>query len=187
MSVFCPCAWGFLGEGEATIVGNGTYWMTGAHSGHNAITDDDVTLVNGTTLGGHCHIRKGAILSGNTGIHQFCWIGEMAMSQGHAGASTHVPPYVIFAGINQVIALNSVGLRRAEHITDEDRKQIKEAFRMLYRAHLTPTQALEKMDECTDWGAPVDRFRQFVRDVLQAEPPFKRALCPMGKWSVRRA
>jgi UDP-N-acetylglucosamine acyltransferase len=34
------------GEGKATIVGNRTYWMTGAHAGHGAVIEDDAILVN---------------------------------------------------------------------------------------------------------------------------------------------
>ena len=93
----------------------------------------------------------------------------------------HVPPYTLTAGINRVVGLNIVGLRRAEDITDEDRKQIKEAFSLTYRSSLTTTAALEKMDACTDWAKPADEFRQFVRRVISAEHPYNRGLCPLRK------
>ena len=96
-----------------------------------------------------------------------------------------MPPYVLFSQINQIVGLNAVGLRRAAHVAREDRRQIKEAFKLLYRSGLSTGKALERMDECTDWGEPADRFRQFVRRVLTAEPPYKRAMSKIGSWTKR--
>ena len=174
------------GQGNATVVGNKTYWMANAHAGHNAVIEDEAILVNGCAVGGHASIGRKANLSAHSLVHQFCWVGEMTMLQGNAGTSTHVPPYVILAGINRIVGLNVVGLRRAEHLTGEDVHQIKEAFRLTYRSGLTSSKALEKMDECTDWGVAADKFRQFVRRVLTAEPPYDRPLCQLGSWSKRR-
>ncbi len=173
------------GEGNVTVVGNNTYWMAGAHAGHNTVIEDYVILTNGCAIGGHATIGRRAILSSYVGVHQFCWVGEMVMLQGHAGTSTHVPPYTMIAGINRVVGINSIGLRRAEEITDEDRRQIKEAFRITYRSGLTTPKALEKMDACNDWGEHADKFRQFVRRVLNAKPPHNRPLCPAGG-SIRK-
>ena len=167
------------GEGNATIVGNGTYWMVGAHIGHNAVVHDLAILVNGSGAGGHAEIGSRAILSGHCFVHQYCWVGEMSLGQGQAGTSGHVPPYCIYAGINRVVGLNAVGLQRAEHITREDRKQIKGAFRLLYRSGLSRTEALAKMDECTDWGEPAGKFRDFIRRALHAEPPYNRGVVPL--------
>ncbi|MCK4602072.1 MAG: hypothetical protein KAU28_06375, partial [Phycisphaerae bacterium] len=162
-------------------VGNRTYWMAGAHAGHNAVIADDVILVNGAAAGGHATIGRRAILSVHVAIHQFCWVGEMVMTQGNSGFSTHLPPYTLAADINHVIGLNSIGLRRAEDLTDEDRRQIKEAFSLTYRSGLTTSKALEKMDACSDWGEAAGKFREFVRKVLAAEPPYNRGLTPLRR------
>lgn len=169
------------GQDQTTVIGSGIMWMAGSHAGHNAQVHDNAILVNGATVGGFGVLSERAILSAYASIHQFTWVGRMAMLQGTGGASMHVPPYTLTAGINRVVGLNIVGLKRAEDITDEDRKQIKEAFSLTYRSSLTTTAALEKMDACTDWGKPADEFRQFVRRVISAEPPYKRGLCPLRK------
>lgn len=114
-------------------------------------------------------------------IHQFTWVGEMVMVQGHGGVSMHTPPFTLLAGVNRLVGLNSVGLRRAEEITSEDRAQIKEAFRVLYRSGLSAEDAMAEMDACTDWGAPAGRFRDFCRRALAAEPPYKRGLCQLRR------
>jgi UDP-N-acetylglucosamine acyltransferase len=175
------------GEGAATTVGNHTYWMANSHAAHNCTIHDDAVLANGALLSGHCIIGRGAIISGNSAIHQFCWIGESVMFQGMTGINMHVPPYVVCADINNVVTLNAVGLRRRPDISPEDRKQIKEAFKITYRSGMNTTQALEEMDARKDWGVAAGRFREFIRQVLNAERPYNRGLCPrLSRAKVRR-
>ncbi len=100
------------GEGNVTLVGNKTYWMAGAHAGHNATVEDEAILVNGSALAGHSTLEHKAILSAHVVVHQFTWVGTMVMSQGNCPVSMHVPPYVLIAGVSRVIGLNSIGLRR---------------------------------------------------------------------------
>ena len=175
------------GAEGATVVGSGCYWMVGSHAGHNVVVGDRVVLVNNVSIGGHAEIGSRAILSGSVLIHQFTWLGEMIMSQGNAGAGMHVPPYCLIVGNNGVAGLNSVGLQRAEHISAEDRRQIKEAFSLTYRSGLTPTQALAKMDQCADWSEAAGKFREFVRRVLGAKAPYARGLCPLWRRRHHRA
>jgi UDP-N-acetylglucosamine acyltransferase len=137
------------GEGEATIVGNRTYWMTAAHAGHNAIVEENAILVNGSALAGHTVLGRGAILSAHVVVHQFCWVGEGAMGQGNAATSMHIAPFTLFASTNRIVSLNVVGLRRAKEITEEDRRQVREAFDLTYRSSLTLSDALRAMDERT--------------------------------------
>ncbi len=138
------------GEGEATIVGNRTYWMTAAHAGHNAVIEDDAILVNGSALAGHTVLGRGAILSAHVVVHQFCWVGEGAMSQGNSATSMHIAPFTLFAGVNQVVSLNVVGIRRSREVTDQERRQIREAFDLTYRNSLNLSDALRAMNERTE-------------------------------------
>ncbi len=166
------------GEGNVTIIGNNTMWMANSHAGHNAIVQDNVVCANSVALAGYAQIAPRVILSGGAMVHQFTWVGEMVMTQGKAGISSHVPPYCLLAGgINVLIGLNSVGLRRAEHISSEDHRQIKEAFDLTYRSNLSKAEVLEKMDACGDWGEAAGKFRDFIHKVVDAEKPYKRALC----------
>lgn len=164
--------------GGATTVGDKTLWMANSHAGHDAAIGSHVVIVNAVLLAGHAVVGDRAILSGGTAVHQFTWIGEMVMTQGHSGIGMHVPPFVMTAGVNQVVGLNLVGLRRSPALSDEDRRQIKEAFRLTYRSGLPRAKALEEMDACKDWGAAAGRFRDFLRRVLAARKPYDRGLCP---------
>jgi UDP-N-acetylglucosamine acyltransferase len=165
------------GEGAQTRVGNHTFWMAYSHAGHNATIEDEAVLANGTAVGGHATIGRRATLSGGVMVHQFCWIGELVMTQGMAGLSTHVPPFVMAANINRVVGLNKVGLQRCPYITELDRLQIKEAFRLTYRSGLTPAEVVAELDRRTDLGAAATRYREFLRRVLQATKPYARGLC----------
>ncbi|HOD83012.1 MAG TPA: acyl-ACP--UDP-N-acetylglucosamine O-acyltransferase [Phycisphaerae bacterium] len=170
------------GEGNATVVGNRCYWMADTHAGHNATIEDDVVLVNGSAIAGHATVMRGVLLSAHAVVHQFCWVGERAMIQGNGGVSTHVPPYSLMAfGINKLAGLNLVGLRRAPDLNDQDRRQIKEAFRLLYRSGLTHAQALREMEARDDWTPPARRYVDFVRRATQADKPFKRGLPALRK------
>ena len=175
------------GEGEATIVGNRTYWMTAAHAGHNAVIEDDAILVNGSALAGHTVLGRGAMLSAHVVVHQFCWVGEGAMSQGNSATSMHIAPFTLFAGVNKVVSLNVVGIRRSKEVTEKERRQIREAFDLTYRSSLNLSDALRAMNERTEWGPAAVRFRDFVRRVVSAQPPYKRGLCPLRKRDLTAA
>lgn len=163
--------------GGATVVGSRTYWMANSHAAHDCVIGDDCVIVNGVLLAGHVHVGDRAVLAGGTMVHQFCWIGAGVMTQGGTGIGMHLPPFCLAASVNEVVGLNAVGMRRHPGLTAEDRKQVKEAFRLTYRAGLTPSQALAEMDKAS-WGAGAALFRDFVRRVVTAEKPRNRGLMP---------
>jgi UDP-N-acetylglucosamine acyltransferase len=165
----------------ATVVGDFGYWMANSHAGHDATIGDNVILANSAAAGGHVTLGDRVILSGGAMVHQFCWVGEMVMTQGLAGLTCHVPPFTLVANISGMIGLNSVGLRRNPQITDEDRRQIKRAFHLTYDAGQTAAKALAEMDTWADISPAALRYREFIRAVLTAEPPFKRGLCPLRR------
>ncbi len=164
------------GAGHATVIGSNIFMMAYCHAGHEAVVKDGAILVNGAAVGGHAELGRRAYLSAHVTVHQYCWIGEGAMTQGNSGFSTHLPPYCLGADINKVAGLNVVGLRRAPGISEADRRQVKEAYALLYRRGLTPADALAQMDAHDDWGPPESQFRDFVRRVIEAEPPYKRPM-----------
>ena len=162
--------------GGATLVGSGTYWMAYSHAGHDVTVGDEVILVNGSAVGGHCTIEPRVFLSAHVVVHQFCWIGQMVMTEGNASIRSHVPPFTMLVGRNRVLGLNVVGLRRAKDLTELDRAQIKEAYRITYREGLRTQEALREMERHADWRAPAASFREFVGRVAAAQKPFNRGL-----------
>ncbi len=133
-------------SGEFTEMGNGNFLMTGSHVGHDCSIGDLNTLANNVLLGGHVRLGNHSFLGGGSVFHQFVRIGDFALAQGLAGMSLDVPPYVIAAGINQIAGINAVGLRRAGFEVSE-RKEIKEAFRLLYRSGKSIAEVLRYVSD----------------------------------------
>jgi UDP-N-acetylglucosamine acyltransferase len=158
-----------------TVIGSHCMFMTEAHIGHDSRVGDHVILVNGTAMAGHTEIQDRAVLSAHTCVHQFCWVGELVMSRGNSAASQHVPPFVLMYDVNRLAGLNVVGMRRAGY-SPQQRLEIKEAYRLLYRCGLTPAKALAEMEQHAEWGPGASKFRAFVRRVLAAEKPCNRGL-----------
>ena len=74
------------GEGNATIVGDKCLLMTSSHVAHNCVLEDEVIMANLATIGGHCHVGKGAFLGGMSVFHQNLRIGEMCIISGFSAA-----------------------------------------------------------------------------------------------------
>ena len=131
-------------EGTGTVVGDGCYLMAHSHLGHNVQLGRQVILANGVLLAGYVEIGDLAFISGNACVHQFVRIGRLAMLAGLTAAAKDVPPFCTTRALtlNRVTALNVIGMRRAG-MTPTERAEAKEAFRLLYRASLNVTQALD--------------------------------------------
>jgi UDP-N-acetylglucosamine acyltransferase len=153
------------GDGNATIVGAGCYLMTNSHVGHNCVLGERVSLISGALLGGHVTVGPGAIISGNTGVHQFVRIGELAMVACVAPITQDVPPFMMTDHLGRVVGINVVGLRRASFTADE-RAQIKNAYRLLYRTALTRSQVVDELDR--DEPSPA---LTVLLDFLRVETP----------------
>jgi UDP-N-acetylglucosamine acyltransferase len=132
------------GDGNVTRVGERCYLMTNCHIGHNCTVGNDVMLVSGALLGGHVTIGDQAIISGNTGVHQFVRVGRLAMVACVAPVTQDVAPFMMTDHEGRIVGINVVGLRRAGFSPDE-RAQIKAAYRLLYRTTLTRREVIDKL------------------------------------------
>lgn len=130
------------GAGNSTILGDGCYLMCNAHVGHNCELEKGVVLTNGCLLGGYVYIGEKAIISGNAAVHQFCRIGTLSMISGLSKIAQDVPPFMMADQMGNIIATNLIGLKRAGYNADQ-RREVKDAFRILYRDGLTLTNAMQ--------------------------------------------
>lgn len=158
------------GEGTQTKVGNECLLMVGSHVAHNCTLGDAVILANGAQLAGHVEVGDHAFVSGNTVIHQFVRVGRYVILSGGSRFGMDVPPYLIGDGTNTVTNLNSVGLRRSKELTNDERKEIRAAFKVLYRSDLTLPDALERMK--SEFKTPaIDKWVEFFTN------PSPRGFC----------
>jgi UDP-N-acetylglucosamine acyltransferase len=134
-----------LAAGNETRVGNRCLLMVGAHVAHDCVVEDGVVLTNGSMLGGHVTVGEKAYVGGGVGVHQFCRIGRLAMIGGCARIIQDVPPFTMIDGDTaMVVGLNKVGLRRAGFALD-DVKQLKQAYRVIYRNGLMWKEMLDAL------------------------------------------
>lgn len=131
--------------GSTTSIGKNCFLMANSHVAHNCELGDDVKLANGALLGGHVHVGNGCFIAGNAAVHQFVRIGELVMAQGISGMSMDVPPFFMVAEVNICVGVNIIGMRRAGY-TREERTEVKNAYRTLYRSGMTFRKAVETLD-----------------------------------------
>lgn len=153
------------GEGEETRIGSNCLLMGTVHIAHNCVLGNNVVISNHAGLAGHVVVEDRAIISGLSGVHQFVKIGRNAMIGGASKVVQDVPPYVIADGRPaRVCGLNSVGIARAG-LSDDVRKNLKRAYRMLYRSGMKLSEAIAAMEQELDSSEPVDHLLRFLRNV----------------------
>jgi len=138
------------GEGETTSIGSRNFFMVGVHVAHNCEIGDDNIFANEVALAGHIRVEDHVFLSNNVGAHQFVRMGRYAMIGGKSKIVQDVLPFFITDGNPpRVRGVNSVGLRRSGFNEDE-RRALKDAYRILFRSALPLQNALQTLDELED-------------------------------------
>jgi len=135
-------------EGSATRIGDRNFLMAHCHIGHNSVLGNDVIVVNAVLLGGHVEVEDRAFLGGGAVVHQHCRIGTLTILRGLSRISKDVPPYCTVVENNELVGLNSIGLKRAGILPDE-RARLKTAYALLFNEGLNLTQALEALKKET--------------------------------------
>lgn len=128
-----------------TVIGNDNWIMAYVHIAHDCIVGNNTIFANNATLAGHVTIHDFALLGGFTLVHQFCHIGEYAMTGMGTSLGKDLPPYITAYGAPGIPrGFNAEGLKR-NGFTDEQRKNVKEAYRTLYRKDLPLNEAIETL------------------------------------------
>ena len=144
----------------ATVIGNDNLVMVNVHVAHDCHIGHHTILANNVVMAGHVSIGDFAYLSGAVGIHQFCRIGSHAMVGGQAHVTKDVPPYVTVDGqTTRIVGLNLIGLRR-RGFDPVMLRQLKEAYRAIYRRGLKWTEVLEVLRDEFQTG-PAAEFLPF--------------------------
>lgn len=132
-------------DGRETVIGNDCFIMTQAHIAHDVKLGNRVILAGGALLAGHVEVEDRAFISGNVAVHQFCRIGKLAMIAGLARVSQDPPPFFLVKGDSVVYGLNHVGMERAG-LTEQEKQEIRMAYKLLYRKGLRLTEALKRIE-----------------------------------------
>jgi UDP-N-acetylglucosamine acyltransferase len=124
-----------------TRVGSDNLFLAYSHVAHDCIVGDHCVFSNAVGLAGHVEVDDWVILAPYSGVHQFCKIGAHAFLANNTAATYDIPPYVTAEGRPaEPRIVNEVGLRR-RGFTPEQVRNIRNAFRVLYRSGLKLTEA----------------------------------------------
>jgi UDP-N-acetylglucosamine acyltransferase len=127
-----------------TTVGKNCLLMSYVHIGHDCQIGNGVILSNVVQLAGHVTIDDKAILSGLSAVHQFARIGHHSFIGGMSRVSKDIPPFLKAVGNPvKLYGLNTIGLQRSG-MDEETIRELKRAYRLLFRSDLNVTQAIER-------------------------------------------
>lgn len=145
-----------------TKIGSDNLFMAYAHVAHDCSIGNKTIFANTATLGGHVEVGDWVILGGLSAVHQFCKLGAHAFIAGGAIITRDVPPYVMVAGNPaEPHAVNSEGLKR-RGFTPNQVKNIRAAYRLLYRSELKLADAVEQMKKLAESQPEIRDFVDFI-------------------------
>jgi UDP-N-acetylglucosamine acyltransferase len=162
-------------EGRDTRIGSRCLVMVSSHVAHDCVIGDEVIIINYAGLTGHVTVEDRATIGGLTGIHPFTRIGMYAYVGGCAKVTQDVPPFVIADGVPATArGVNVIGMRRGG-VDGEGRRQVRAAFRILYRSGLAPASAAARLKAELGGHPLVARLVDFIEDskrgIVPAPPP----------------
>ncbi len=148
--------------GLDTRVGDHCLVMASSHIAHDCVIGDHVIIINYAGLSGHVTVEDRATVGGLTGVQPFARIGTYAYVGGYSKVVQDVPPFVMVDGVPATArAVNVIGMRRGG-VDAGGRRQVKAAFRVLYRSGLAPGGALARIKTELGDHPLVARLVEFV-------------------------
>jgi UDP-N-acetylglucosamine acyltransferase len=146
-----------------TLIGSDNLFMAYSHVAHDCVIGNNTVFANCASLGGHVEIGDWVILGGLTAVHQFAKIGVHAFLGGGSILSRDVPPYVMVAGNPAVPhAVNVEGLKR-RGFSEEQIRNIRDAYRIVYRSELKLAEALGQLAPRVDTQPEIRPFVDFIQ------------------------
>jgi UDP-N-acetylglucosamine acyltransferase len=149
-----------------TTVGRNCLLMSYVHIAHDCQIGNNVILSNVVQLAGHVTIEDKAIISGLSAVHQFARIGRHSFIGGCSRVSKDIPPFLKAVGNPvKLYGLNTVGLQRSG-MDDATIRELKRAYRLLFRSDLNVTQAIEQAQTELE---PLPEVKELLRFVEASE------------------
>ncbi|MCI5836504.1 MAG: acyl-ACP--UDP-N-acetylglucosamine O-acyltransferase [Veillonellaceae bacterium] len=152
------------GEGEETRIGSHCLLQACTHVAHNCVVGNHIVVSSFAGLAGHVTVEDRAVIGGMAGVHQFVKVGRNAMVGAMTKVVQDVPPFVIADGNPaRVVGLNNVGLARSG-VSGDVKRDLKRAYRLLYRSNLTLTEAIAEMEHELHAYEEIEHLLRFLRN-----------------------
>jgi UDP-N-acetylglucosamine acyltransferase len=160
----CTINRGTVQDAGVTTIGNDNWIMAYCHIAHDCIVGNNTIFANNASIAGHVRIGDYAILGGFTAVHQFCRIGAHAMTSMFSYVTKDVPAYVTISGRPaEPRGINAEGLKRRD-FTAEQIRNIREAYRIVYRQSLKLDEAIAELAPLLDAQPELKPFVDSLRD-----------------------
>lgn len=159
---FCTFNRGTVQDKNTTKIGNDNWVMAYVHIAHDCIVGNNTIIANNSSLAGHVEVHDFAILGGFTLVHQFCKVGAHIITAVNSVVFKDIPPYVTAAGYDaKPHGINSEGLRR-RGFDAETIKQIKRAYKTLYRKGLSLVEATDALKSMEAETPEIKLYTDFI-------------------------
>lgn len=143
----CTINRGTIQDRGVTRVGNDNWLMAYVHIAHDCQVGDHTIFANNASIAGHVIVGDWVMLGGFTTAHQFCRIGPHALTSMFSYVTKDIPAFVTAAGRPATPrGINAEGLKRRDYAAEQVRN-IREAYRTLYRRGLKLEEALAELAE----------------------------------------
>ncbi|MEJ7608036.1 MAG: acyl-ACP--UDP-N-acetylglucosamine O-acyltransferase [Bryobacteraceae bacterium] len=154
---------GTEGGGMLTQIGNDNLLMAYTHVAHDVALGSNCVLGHGATLGGHVAVGDWAVISAYSGVHQFCRIGRHSIVGGYSVVTQDVLPFSTTVSPREIktFGANRIGLER-RGFSNESIEALQSCFRILTRAGLNTSQAVEKIRQELTGSEEVDEVLRFI-------------------------
>ncbi|MEO1898720.1 MAG: acyl-[acyl-carrier-protein]--UDP-N-acetylglucosamine O-acyltransferase, partial [Methylococcales bacterium] len=100
-------------------------------------------------------------------VHQFAQIGSYSFSAMGSAITQDIPPFVMVGGRpTRPHGINSVGMER-NGISPETVRQIRKAYKILYKNNLRLEDAIEEMEDLAGETKELSNMVSFLRNVTR--------------------
>jgi len=154
---------GTEGGGMITSIGDDNLLMAYVHVAHDVRIGNHAIIGNGVGFAGHVTVGDWAVVEPFSGVHQFCRIGRHAIVGAATIVTQDVMPYSMTVSEREVktFGANKVGLER-RGFPAATRDGLHKAFRLLTRAGLNTTQAIERIRAEVESCPEIDELIEFI-------------------------
>ena len=154
---------GTVQDQGVTSIGDDNWIMAYSHIAHDCVVGNHTIFANNAGIAGHVHVGDYAILGGFTAVHQFCRIGESALTSMFTYVTKDIPAFITVSGRPaEPRGVNAEGLKR-RGFDAEALREIREAYRIVYRQGLTLEEAIAALKGPSDADPRVARFVASLR------------------------